>query len=124
MLIETETAARFLAPGGALSMKVVWYYDPKDPFAVQVRFPKTTWFFARELLRAGLTRPAGVGDVRLFPMSDTLLRLELRGDTGKGVFEFSLAQVRAFAAATYRAVPSGSETSYVDLDREIAALLP
>ena len=57
-------------------------YRCVDPFAVQLRlslgrFQAVSWIFSRELLIAGIRRPSGIGDVRIYPGGDGVL-IELR----------------------------------------------
>ena len=47
-------------------------YRCVDPFAVQLRlsldrFQAVSWTFGRDLLIAGISRPRGIGDVRIYP---------------------------------------------------------
>lgn len=63
-------------------------YDAADPFALTVLFSHdgrvlARWTLDREMVAEGLTRPVGVGDVRLRPESRGMwdeLRIELLGD--------------------------------------------
>jgi Streptomyces sporulation and cell division protein, SsgA len=114
-------------------------YDAADPFAVRIAFGDVgvdaaavdadeagiSWLLSRELLRAGLERPAGDGDVRLWPAhaAADLLYLHLRAPSGEALFELSRATVAAFLRQTEALVPMGSEVSQLDLDQELAALL-
>ena len=111
-------------------------YDSADPFAVRIAFGEVgspghaeddgvTWLVGRDLLRAGLDRPAGDGDVRVWPASATadVLFLHLRAPSGEALFEVSRATLAAFLQATEALVPAGSETAAFDLDDELATLL-
>jgi Streptomyces sporulation and cell division protein, SsgA len=114
-------------------------YDGADPFAVRIAFgdvgrPAGTveaddagisWLLSRELLQAGLERPAGDGDVRLWPAhgSSDLLYLHLRAPSGEALFELSRATVAAFLRHTEALVPPGFEGNLLDLDQELQALL-
>src|SRR4051794_41829982 len=84
-----------------------------------------TWLVGRELLRAGLERPAGDGDVRVWPASATadVLFLHLRAPSGEALFEFSRAALAAFLRETEVLVPVGSEAGALHLDDELATLL-
>ncbi|MGX1122569.1 hypothetical protein RKD37_007932 [Streptomyces ambofaciens] len=63
-------------------------YESADPFALTVVFSHdgrvlARWALDREMVAEGLTRPVGVGDVRLRPESRGMwdeLRIELLGD--------------------------------------------
>ncbi|SCX50614.1 Streptomyces sporulation and cell division protein, SsgA [Klenkia marina] len=110
-------------------------YDPRDPFAVRVRFGGRSsdgtdddgveWLVARDLLHAGLTRPSGEGDVRLWPARTAadVLFLELRAPSGHALFELSRAVLAGFLATTEQLVPLGGESDAADMDPELLALL-
>jgi Streptomyces sporulation and cell division protein, SsgA len=114
-------------------------YDAADPFAVRIAFGDVgadsgsvqadeggiSWLLSRELLQAGLERPVGDGDVRLWPAHATadLLYLHLRAPSGEALFELSRGAVAAFLRQTEALVPTGSEGDLLDLDRELQALL-
>jgi hypothetical protein len=111
-------------------------YDVADPYAVRISFGDTaddaldaegaiTWLLSRELLQAGLERPAGDGDVRLWPARATadVLYLHLRAPSGEALFEASRASVAAFLRHTEALVPLGEETARLGLDDELQALL-
>jgi hypothetical protein len=108
-------------------------YEVRDPFAVSIGFGDAaestddgiTWLLARELLTAGLERPAGDGDVRLWPArtSGDVLYLHLRAPSGEALFELSRATVAAFLLQTEALVPPGREAAALDVDEQLAALL-
>jgi hypothetical protein len=107
-------------------------YEVRDPFAVGIGFGDAaesddgiTWLLARELLTAGLERPAGDGDVRLWPArtSGDVLYLHLRAPSGEALFELSRATVGAFLLQTEALVPPGQEAAALDVDEQLAALL-
>jgi hypothetical protein len=114
-------------------------YDGADPFAVRIAFGEVgdengvvdpddagiAWLLSRELLQAGLVAPAGDGDVRLWPAhaSTDVLFLHLRAPSGEALFELSRAAVAAFLRQTEALVPSGTESTLLDLDDELQVLL-
>jgi len=49
--------------------------------------------------------------------------LSLSSPSGRALFEVPLAELVEFLSATYTAVPTGSESDFVDLDAELALLL-
>jgi hypothetical protein len=114
-------------------------YEATDPFAVRIAFGDVgddngvvdleeggiAWLVSRELLQSGLDRPAGDGDVRVWPSNNAadVLFLHLRAPSGEALFELSRATVGAFLRQTEALVPSGSESDLLDLDDELAALL-
>ncbi|AZM63869.1 MULTISPECIES: SsgA family sporulation/cell division regulator [unclassified Streptomyces] len=110
-------------------------YDPSDPFAVTLVFSHdgrvlARWQLDREMLTAGLTRPVGIGDVRLCPEARGVgreLRMEFLGeahaDGGRHhavVFAWAEA-VGDFLRETRRSVPPGREE--VRVDDFLAAIL-
>lgn len=111
-----------------------WRYDPADPWAVAVVFtdPRVNdgevpmWGFARDLLAAGLHRPAGIGDVQLWPAYDILTpvtAVRLSSPDGEAVLTVESADVQRFLARTYAWVPAGDEAAHVDVDAAVARLL-
>ncbi|MFE5398899.1 SsgA family sporulation/cell division regulator [Streptomyces sp. NPDC056568] len=103
-------------------------YDSADPFAITVVFSHdgrvlARWSLDREMVGDGLTRPVGVGDVRLRPESRGLwdeLRIELLGDArpdgGRhhAVVFLWAAAVEAFLHETHAVVRPGEEEVCVD----------
>ena len=83
------------------------------------------WLLSRDLLRAGLTSPAGEGDVRLWPARGGLdvLFLQLRAPSGEALFELSGAVVGDFLRETELLVPAGAESDLLQVDDELTALL-
>ncbi|WP_395576357.1 SsgA family sporulation/cell division regulator [Streptomyces sp. BK79] len=103
-------------------------YDAADPFALTVAFSHdghvlARWTLDREMVGEGLSRPVGVGDVRLRPESRGMwdeLRIELLGDCRPDggrhravVFAWASA-VDAFLRETYSVVRPGEEGIGVD----------
>lgn len=113
-------------------------YDPADPYAVRICFgevggggePVTgedgvIWLLGRDLLRSGLERPTGEGDVRIWPAqaATDVLFLHLQAPSGEALFELSRAAVTAFLRQTDAMVPPGAETALLGLDEQLQALL-
>jgi len=114
-------------------------YEASDPFAVRIAFGDVgdeggavdaddagiAWLVSRELLQSGLERPSGDGDVRIWPAhaATDVLFLHLRAPSGEALFELSRATVAAFLRQTEVLVPSGSESSLLDIDDELYVLL-
>ncbi len=108
-------------------------YDPADPFAVSLAIgvecgEPVVWTFARDLLAAGLTAPAGEGDITVEPdhaasMDEAvrLVRITLATDC-MATMVTSSDPITEFLLETFALVPTGSELDRVDLDAEIAAL--
>ena len=104
-----------------------WTYRTDDPFAVTLTIQTrgdqcVNWILARELVVAGLSRPTGIGDVRVRPAKIDewhVVLVEIRSPDGRAVLEVDPGLLRQFVEATTRAVPLGSESSLIDMDAEI-----
>ena len=115
-------------------VSAVLTYELSEPFAVGIVFGGSgddadddgvQWLLSRDLLRAGLSRPAGEGDVRLWPArtgSDAVF-LQLRAPSGEALFEVSRPEVFDFLAQTERLVARGREADLLQVDEELQALL-
>ncbi|GAA4811818.1 SsgA family sporulation/cell division regulator [Streptomyces ziwulingensis] len=107
-----------------------WHYDKNDPYAVRLSLGApaagpVTWVFARDLLTEGLRRPAGTGDVLVFPRHGCLpgtMRIVLRSDADAALIEIAVQEVTGFLASTRALVPTGSESRYVDIESGLAQL--
>ena len=135
---SSPVTLQLVGPTSWTEVSALLCYDAADPYAVRIVFGHTaeddvaadsegaiTWLLSRELLRAGLDRPAGEGDVRLWPAraSADVLYLHLRAPSGEALFELSRATVTAFLRQTEVLVPSGSESALLDIDDELHVLL-
>jgi Streptomyces sporulation and cell division protein, SsgA len=106
-------------------------YSTHDPYAVQVTFhvgsdDVVEWTFARALLADGVTHPVGHGDVQVWPAEQgdhSGVCLSLSSPSGRALFEAPLPRIVHFLTQTYALVPTGSESDFVDVDRELTALL-
>ena len=101
-------------------------YHRKDPLAVEMRLsigksPAVSWVFGRDLLIEGLRMPSGVGDVRFYPVHESVL-VELRSCTGKAVLLSYLPDMADFVAHIVAAVPVGTEVGREDVERELLEL--
>jgi len=127
---------QLIGPRSWTEVPALLTYEAADPFAVRITFGDSAtgpeaaddgvaWLVGRDLLRVGLDRPAGDGDVRIWPASATadVLFLHLRAPSGEALFELSRATLSAFLRETEVLVPAGSEAAALDLDDERAALL-
>jgi len=130
--VSTEIAAQLVVPGSpSLPLVSAVRYDPCDPYAVHVQFVTgvdevVEWTFARHLLTEGVTHQVGEGDVRVWPATAdgrAVVCLALTSPGGRALFEFPLADVVEFLTSTYTLVPSGAESSFFDIDAELAVLL-
>ena len=121
-LDELERPMTFLASFG---------YDPADPYAVWVTFHipagDVRWAMARSLLFRGLAEPAGEGDIRLWPDLDedgrALVCMDFHSPEGRLLTAARTADLHRFLARTWQAVPAGTESERVDLDRLAESLL-
>jgi hypothetical protein len=113
--------------GQAASVVTRWTYLVDDPFAVTFSIRTrshrwVTWVMARDLLLAGLTGNAGVGDIRLRPCrvhGYEVLVVEISSPDGHAALEVDRGLLSRFVRATTQIVPLGSETSVLDMDAEI-----
>jgi hypothetical protein len=131
-LVTTDLSLHLVVPGGAaLPVGATFRYDPADPYAVHVGFRTgndevVEWTFARQLLVDGVTHPVGEGDVQVWPSADVGARavcLSLTSPSGSALFELPLPGLVEFLTRTYAAVPTGSESDFVDIDAELALLV-
>ncbi|KOV83410.1 SsgA family sporulation/cell division regulator [Nocardia sp. NRRL S-836] len=99
-------------------------YSADDPFAVTMHFHSggsvTTWIMGRDLLRDGLSRPAGEGDVRLRPSGRAVV-LELVSERHVTVFRVPASTLREFLDAAHLLVPAGTER--FDADAFLSSVL-
>jgi hypothetical protein len=106
-------------------------YEPSDPFAVHIAMSAggyvVEWIFSRELISEGLTRPAGTGDVHVYPGTnedgDAIVHLELSSPEGEAVLTVPADELQTFLDATYASVAAGAETGHLDIDAALAELL-
>ncbi|MGB9378420.1 MAG: SsgA family sporulation/cell division regulator [Mycobacteriales bacterium] len=111
-------------------------YETSDPYAVQVTFHTgssadecaVVWTFARQLIIDGLDRPAGLGDVRVWPVPDdggscASVALALCSPSGEALFEIPREALQGFLRRTFDEVPIGFEDRHVDMDAELKVLL-
>ena len=133
---SSPVTLQLVGPTSWTEVPALLLYDVADPYAVRIAFgdlveddaepdAAITWLLSRELLQAGLERPAGDGDVRLWPakVAADVLYLHLRAPSGEALFEMSRASVAAFLRQTVALVPLGEEGDRLGLDDELEALL-
>ncbi|MFF4845873.1 SsgA family sporulation/cell division regulator [Streptomyces collinus] len=97
-------------------------YRVSDPYAVEARFrvgtrDETVWTFSRDLLKDGLQKEAGLGDVIVWPEKEPRQQarvfIRLTSPEGKALLSAAEHDVRAFVEAAGRLVPYGLEHSYL-----------
>lgn len=132
--VSTELQLSLVVPGTvSLPVRAGMSYDAADPYAVKVAFRTgngvssdvVEWTFARQLLTDGVSAYVGQGDVRVWPTrsaAEPTVSLSLSSPSGKALFEVPVPELVEFLSMTYAAVPTGSESDYVDLDAELALL--
>lgn len=110
-------------------------YTSADPYAVELIIRDgvrvvSTWVFARDLLRRGVTEHAGEGDIRFWPQKDQPTRMSVRlisaKDGNSVTFTTARDLVQMFLKRTYEAVPDGEEfgpDAGAAVDAELAAML-
>jgi hypothetical protein len=98
-------------PGGVEVPAVFAWYD-EDPWAVVMAFGDGTsiWYVGRELLAAGLARPAGIGDVRFRadPINPRRRLVTLDNLNGCVTFAFDTMDVADFMAAVHYEIESAA----------------
>jgi len=114
------------------------HYTCQDPYAVKMAFHVGTdepveWVLARDLLAAALHSREGIGDVQAWPSAAPgdpaaedgagILNLSMTSPYGHAQFEAPAAAVASFLHRTFRIVPAGQESLFIDFDAEVAALL-
>jgi hypothetical protein len=112
--------------GRSLELPASFSYDPSDPWAVWITFPGPTsdvrWAVGRDLLLQGMTDPAGVGDIQLWPSIDEIGRaavvMELCSPDGRLVTQLLTNELYRFLTRTLAVVPVGTET--IDLELLVA----
>lgn len=98
---------------------VEFAWDEADPLCVTMTFVsdrgrhrrRRPWVVARDLLAAGLTDPAGLGDVTVMPsaVDPWCVELTLSSPDGYRALLLDREGMRDFLAATLRRVPFGAE---------------
>ncbi|MET8616140.1 SsgA family sporulation/cell division regulator [Streptomyces misionensis] len=97
-------------------------YRVCDPYAVEARFGagsgnETVWTFSRDLLRDGLQKEAGLGDVIVWrgkePRQQARVFIRLASPEGEALLSAAEHDVRAFVEAAGRLVRYGLEHSYL-----------
>src|SRR4051794_38694112 len=124
---------QLIGPRSPSEVSALFSYDARDPFAVRITFGASrvgdkdavTWLIGRELLRAGLDRVTGDGDVRLGPTAarSDVLFLQLRAPSGEALMELSRTGLAAFIRGSETFVPFGAEGAAIDLDEELAVIV-
>ncbi|GGM14018.1 SsgA family sporulation/cell division regulator [Nakamurella endophytica] len=125
--VVATTVMTLVTDGGDVPVDADLQFHTRDPFAVRMVFSipgaaGVEWVFGRQLLVDGVDRPAGTGDVQLFPCEDVVI-LELDSPAGRARLLADRSAMTAFVRDTLDAVELGAEDVYFDIDREIDRLL-
>lgn len=130
--LEQPARARLVNPHcQERPVRVTLRYTSADPYAVHIDFPASasmddtgvTWTFARALLEEGLTTPAGIGDVHLWPCGPVHTVVELHAPYGMAMIRFDTAVLRRFLCRSHAVVEPGGEDLGSLLDAGLTSLL-
>ncbi|HSX05793.1 MAG TPA: SsgA family sporulation/cell division regulator [Candidatus Saccharimonadales bacterium] len=116
-----------------MAISATFRYDPNDPYAVEIVFDENSsggnpisWKLARDLLVTALNEPAGLGDVRLWPLNssgDETIALALSSPEGRALFGIPRHRLVYFLRRSFGVVPRGREGDYLDIDTTVTRLL-
>ncbi|GLW56873.1 SsgA family sporulation/cell division regulator [Kitasatospora phosalacinea] len=120
-----------LAPGLHVPVAARLRYRADEPYTVHldnhVDLPEpVTWALSRDVLLAGLTRPAGLGDMSVTPGHGPdrgHVLLSLHGEEADALLRVPAHALHAFLRRTECVVPVGCERDHVDLDALVRRLL-
>lgn len=130
--VSSEIELQLVVPGeSTVPLPVRLRYRADDPYALHAEFrtgstETVEWVFARDLLATGVHRPAGQGDIRVWPSAGSggrTVYVSLTSPDGQALLEAPGQALVAFLQRTYDVVPAGEETRHLDLDSELDALL-
>jgi hypothetical protein len=117
-----------LASGRLVPLETRLGYHDGDPYAVRMDFhvgeSVCCWMLSRDLLIEGLSRRAGTGDVKVWPLvrdDEERLRILLHTPAGEALVDAPAADVAAFLDQTLLRVAKGQEV--LDIDALIARIL-
>ena len=131
-VLETQLTMEQLHDVAGLAtrpLRVMFTYDPADPFAVTMTAhgvpAPVRWTFSRELLTEGVYEPTGDGDVHVWPClspcGEAVVIVELCSPAGGTLLQFPTRSVQEFVTSAELAVPRGREQ--VDVDAWLEQLL-
>jgi len=145
--VSAELALGLLGPERTIvPLMASVHYDSRDPYAVRMAFHVASgdpveWTLARDLLAAALHSSQGIGDVRAWPSAAPaspaaagaahvgaaagrqILNIAMSSPFGHAQFEASAAAMAEFLDRTYKLVPLGEESGFLDFDAELTNLL-
>jgi len=132
LTVTQSVTLELIDPTGAVTpIEAELHYDPRDPYAVTTVFltgaSQVRWTFGRELLCEGLYEPSGDGDVHVWPCLDSdghaVVIIELCSPDGEALVQARTGDLSGFVDRMNRAVPLGTESSHVNVDAAIDAIL-
>ncbi|WP_328507781.1 SsgA family sporulation/cell division regulator [Streptomyces sp. NBC_00391] len=107
------------------------HYAPESPYAVSVTFPVSrgnepiVWYMSRDLIRDGLSRLTGEGDVQIGPdpngSDDVAFRLQANGLSA--LLTAPRQPIKDFLQRTAEVVPYGRETAMPGYHSQLHATL-
>ncbi|MFI9219359.1 SsgA family sporulation/cell division regulator [Streptomyces werraensis] len=112
-------------------------YSAADPYAVRMVVETSVtrpvhWVFARDLLAEGLSRPAGLADVQVWPVPRRArrlgagrgaVRIRVSSPGGTTTLSVKAACLRAFLGRTLEVVAAGAESTAPHLDDALVSWL-
>ncbi|MBR7828983.1 SsgA family sporulation/cell division regulator [Actinospica sp. MGRD01-02] len=124
-IITAELNAKVIAgEAGCLDDEVALHYDTADPYAVTLQFldedlwgEDSVWWFDREMLAAGVRAPVGEGRLKVWPLGEKAVMLELHTDGLCDLVAVPVEELREFLRLTYVMVPEGAEPEQWDIDQ-------
>ena len=115
-------------PSEPVPVQVELAYEAHDPYAVQTSFrcgrgDWVVWVFSRDLLSRGIVAAAGEGDIRIQPVDNRTVELELCSPDGHVHVLAPRSTLQEFLRRTHELVAAGTEGDWLDLDHTVRALL-
>ncbi len=116
----------------SLSVPLRFSYGVTNPFAVTLELlgdagSLATWRFSRDLLSEGLRKPAGLGDVHIWPPCHCHgrkhVRIMLKGGRESVLIDVPVKPLRGWVrTGCFALVPAGTEEALIDWDVELERL--
>lgn len=130
-IVSTEMDLKLvLTADRSITVNALMDYAAHEPYSVRATFRTSegdvNWVFARELLAAGLRKPAGEGDIAIWPsknLDGDVVCISLSSPSGQAMMEAKRSDIDEFLARTYTVVPAGTEGAMLDIDSLIDRLL-
>ncbi|MFZ3573609.1 SsgA family sporulation/cell division regulator [Streptomyces sp. BH097] len=133
--LEALAAGVLAYPDGErLACEVQLRYSADDPLVVRVVVPESqarggSWALSRDLLSAGLTGTAGIGDVTVRPVAQEgaplSVEIEVRGARAGELVRFVMGHraLLTYLERSHALVPFGAEADQGAMDRELELFL-